>query len=389
MLHYCTVISPLHARDHGRNIGQRHDVYPLAKHRYAILAGKGARCKVQHRAGVINMAHIAVLGSGAWGTTLAVVLAHKGASVVLWEHDPARALAMQQTRENAIFLPGIILPSTLEVTADLAATVRDAEVVVFVVPSQRMRANARLVAPLIAPTAIAVSASKGLEMTTLARMSEVLRDILPSGPRDRVAVLSGPNLAREVADGKPAASVVASSDAAVRKQMQELFGTERLRVYSTDDVVGVELGGTLKNVIAIAIGCSDGLGFGDNTKAALMTRGLAEMVRLAVAEGGHPLTLAGLAGLGDLIATCSSPLSRNYSLGRELTSTGKTVAEVLAGRHSVAEGVLSARAAVQMAARHGIEMPVAQALCNFFDGRDAHELVKALMERDPRPERDG
>jgi glycerol-3-phosphate dehydrogenase (NAD(P)+) len=335
------------------------------------------------------MAHIAVLGSGAWGTTLAVVLAHKGASVVLWEHDPARALAMQQTRENAIFLPGIILPSTLEVTADLAATVRDAEVVVFVVPSQRMRANARLVAPLIAPTAIAVSASKGLEMTTLARMSEVLRDILPSGPRDRVAVLSGPNLAREVADGKPAASVVASSDAAVRKQMQELFGTERLRVYSTDDVVGVELGGTLKNVIAIAIGCSDGLGFGDNTKAALMTRGLAEMVRLAVAEGGHPLTLAGLAGLGDLIATCSSPLSRNYSLGRELTSTGKTVAEVLAGRHSVAEGVLSARAAVQMAARHGIEMPVAQALCNFFDGRDAHELVKALMERDPRPERDG
>jgi glycerol-3-phosphate dehydrogenase (NAD(P)+) len=335
------------------------------------------------------MAHIAVLGSGAWGTTLAVVLAQKNMPVTLWEHQPDRALAMQRTRENVTFLPGIPLPPTLDVTADLAAAVRDTEVVIFVVPSQRMRINAGRVAPLISPTAIAVSASKGLEVGTLARMSEVLHDALPPGPRDRVAALSGPNLAREVAEGKPAASVVAASDAAVGKHIQKLFGTERLRVYSTDDVVGVELGGTLKNVIAIAIGCADGLGFGDNTKAALMTRGLAEMVRLAVAEGGHPLTLAGLAGLGDLIATCSSPLSRNYSLGRELTSTGKTVSQVLAGRHSVAEGVLSARAAVQMAARHGIEMPVAQALCHFFDGHNAHDLVAALMQRDPRPERDG
>lgn len=335
------------------------------------------------------MAHIAVLGSGAWGTTLALVLAQKGVPVRLWEHHPNRAQAMQQTRENATFLPGIPLPPALDVTADLASAVQDAEVVVFVVPSQRMRENAASVASFLARDAIAVTASKGLEVGTLARMSEVLRATLPPGPRDHVAVLSGPNLAREVAEGKPAASVVASRAADVSQRVQALFATKRLRIYTTDDVVGVELGGTLKNVIAIGIGCSDGLGFGDNTKAALMTRGLAEMVRLAVAEGGHPLTLAGLAGLGDLIATCSSALSRNYSLGRELTSTGKTVAEVLAGRRTVAEGVLSARVAVQMAARHGIEMPVAQALCQFFDGHNAHNLVAALMQRDPRPERDG
>ena len=334
------------------------------------------------------MKHVAILGSGAWGTTLALVLAGKGIAVQLWEHHADRAHAMQRDRENALFLPGIPLPSAVEITADLAAAVTDAEVVVFVVPSQQMRANARLVAPLIASTAYAISAAKGLELGTLARMSEVLTQELPPGPRDRLAVLSGPNLAREVAQNKPAASVIASRDAATAHQAQALFTAPMLRVYSTDDVIGVELGGTLKNVIAIAIGGADGMGYGDNTKASLMTRGLAEMVRLAVAEGGHPLTLVGLAGLGDLIATCSSPLSRNYSLGRELASTGKSLDVILGERHSVAEGVLTARAAVQMAARHGIEMPIAQALCQFFDGHDAHALVAALMQRDLRPERD-
>jgi glycerol-3-phosphate dehydrogenase (NAD(P)+) len=334
------------------------------------------------------MTEVAVVGSGAWGTTLALVLAQKGARVRLWEHDAERAHAMQRDRANDIFLPGVALPANLDITADLAAAVTDAEIVFFVVPSQRMRANAESAAPFIAPGAIAVSASKGLEVGTRARMTQVLRAELPPGPRDRLAALSGPNLAREVAEGKPAASVIASTDDATAQQVQALLTTQRLRVYSTDDVVGVELGGTLKNVIAIAIGCADGLGFGDNTKAALMTRGLAEMVRLALAEGGHPLTLAGLAGLGDLIATCSSPLSRNYSLGREMTSTGKRLAEVLSTRRSVAEGVLAARVAVQMAAQHDIEMPIAAALCRFFDGEDAHDLVNALMQRDPRPERD-
>lgn len=334
------------------------------------------------------MTEVAVVGSGAWGTTLALVLAQKGVRVRLWEHVPARAQVMQRDRVNDTFLPGVALPAQVLVTADLAAAVTDAEVVFFVVPSQQMRANAGRAAPFIAPAASIVSASKGLEVGTRARMTEVLRAELPPGPRDRLAALSGPNLAREVADGKPAASVVASADAATAQQVQALLTTQRLRLYSTDDVVGVELGGTLKNVIAIAIGCADGLGFGDNTKAALMTRGLAEIVRLALAEGGHPLTLAGLAGVGDLIATCSSALSRNYSLGREMTSTGKSLAEVLAGRRSVAEGVLTARVAVQMAARHGIELPIAQALCRFFDGDNAQDLVNALMQRDLRPERD-
>jgi glycerol-3-phosphate dehydrogenase (NAD(P)+) len=334
------------------------------------------------------MRQVAVLGSGAWGTTLAVVLAQKGQRVTLWEHHAERAQAMQCDRVNAAFLPGVPLPQEIDVTSDLAAAVTDAEMVIFVVPSQRMRENAQRAAPFIAPDAIAISASKGLELGTLARMTQVLHAELPPGPRDHLAVLSGPNLAREVVEGKPAASVVASTDPATAQRAQALFTTQRLRIYSTDDVVGVELGGTLKNVIAIAMGCSDGLDFGDSAKAALMTRGLAEIVRLAVAEGGNPLTLSGLAGLGDLIATCSSPLSRNYSLGRELINTGKTLAEVLATRHTVAEGVLTARSAVQMAARHGIEVPISQALCRFFDGHNAHELVADLMQRHPRPERD-
>jgi glycerol-3-phosphate dehydrogenase (NAD(P)+) len=333
------------------------------------------------------MQQVAVLGSGAWGTTLALLLANKGVAVRLWEHHPERALAMQRDHVNALFLPDVPLPMALDITADLPTAVGAAEVVVFVVPSQQMRANARQVAPFIAPTARAISCSKGLEVGTLARMSEILWQELPPGPRDHLAVLSGPNLAREVVAGLPAASVIASADAATAQTLQTLFTTQMLRIYSTDDVIGVELGGTLKNIIAIAIGAVDGLGLGDNTKAALMTRGVAEMVRLVVAEGGHPLTLAGLAGLGDLIATCSSPLSRNYSLGREL-ATGKSLEEILATRHSVAEGVLTARTAVQMAARHGLEMPIAQALCQFFDGHNPHDLIAALMQRDPRPERD-
>ncbi len=334
------------------------------------------------------MQGIAVLGSGAWGTTLACGLAQKGLPVTLWEYLPERAAAMQRDRENATFLPGITLPAGVTVTAHLPSAVTGAAVVVFVAPSQRMRANAAQAAPFISPGASVISCSKGLELGTLARMTEVLHAELPPGPRDRLATLSGPNLAREIAEGKPAASVVASADPATARLMQDLFASQRLRVYSTDDVVGVELGGTLKNVIAIAIGGADGLGFGDNTKAALMTRGLAEIVRLAVAEGANPMTLAGLAGLGDLIATCSSPLSRNYSLGRELAATRRSLAQVLGERHSVAEGVVTARAAVAMAARHGIEMPIAQALCAFFDGADAHTLVDALMQRDARPERD-
>lgn len=334
------------------------------------------------------MTKVAVLGSGAWGTTLAVLLANKGLHVTLWEHQPPRALLMQRDRVNAAFLPDIPLPQALEITADVATALAGADFVVCVTPSQLMRANARLIAPHISPAAVVITASKGLEVGSLARMTQVLQAELPPGPRDRLAALSGPNLAREVAEGKPAASVVAAYDSEVARQAQALFTTHMFRVYSTEDVVGVEIGGALKNVIAIAMGVSDSLGFGDNAKATLMTRGLAEIVRLAVAEGANPLTLAGLAGLGDLIATCSSTLSRNYSLGRDLTLTGLPLAEILAGRRTVAEGVMTARATVQMAVRHGLEMPITHTLCRLFDGEDARALVAALMQRGLRPERD-
>lgn len=334
------------------------------------------------------MVKVAVLGSGAWGTTLALILAQKGLPVSLWEHVPERALAMQHSRENTLFLPGLMLPTSLDITSAIADALQNAELVIFVVPSQRMRENARLAVPYILSTAIVLTASKGFEFTTQARMTQVLRDELPPGPRDRLAVLSGPNLAREIAEQKPAASVVAASDPKAARIAQGLLTTATFRIYTSGDVIGTELGGALKNIIAIAIGATDGLGFGDNSKASLMTRGLAEIVRLAVAEGGQPLTLAGLAGLGDLIATCSSSLSRNYSLGRELTMTGKSLEQLLAQRHTVAEGVLTARAALALAAHHGIEMPITRVLVRLFDGEPARSLVAELMQRDLRPEQD-
>ncbi len=334
------------------------------------------------------MPTVAILGSGAWGTTLAVLLTNKGLPVTLWEHDARRAREMRTTRENRDLLPGVALPTELMITAELAVALASAEIVIFVVPSQHMRLNARAAAPFIASNALVITASKGFEQHTLARMTQVLSDELPAGPRDRLAVLSGPNLAREIVEGKPAASVIASTHPLTAQLAQTCLTTANLRVYTSSDVIGTELGGALKNIIAIAIGASDGLGFGDNAKASLMTRGLAEIVRLAIAEGGQPLTLAGLAGLGDLIATCSSRLSRNYSLGYELTTTGKPLAELLAGRHSVTEGVLTADSALRIAAKHAIEMPITRILARLFEGEDARTLVAALMQRDPRPEQD-
>lgn len=335
------------------------------------------------------MPQVAVLGSGGWGTTLAIMLAQKQLSVALWEHQPDRALDMRRTRENALFLPGIVLPAELAITADLPEALAGADHVLFVVPTQQMRANVRLAVPYIAPKASVITASKGFEVDSLARMSQILQEELPPGPRDRVAVLSGPNLAREIATGRPAATVLAAYDGATAQAAQALLTTHTFRVYTSPDVIGTELGGALKNIIAIAIGASDALGFGDNAKASLMTRGLAEIVRLGMAEGANPLTLAGLAGLGDLIATCSSALSRNYSLGRELAATGRPLAELLASRHYVTEGVLAARCALQLAARHAIELPITRSLVRLFDGAEARQLVVELMQRDLRPEQDG
>jgi glycerol-3-phosphate dehydrogenase (NAD(P)+) len=331
---------------------------------------------------------VAVLGSGAWGTMLATMLADKGVATILWEHREERARILQRERFNTRFLPDIMLPPSLAVTANIIAAVEQADVVLVVTPTQQTRANARLFIPHMRSSAFIISASKGFELATGARVSQILQDELPEDMHERIAVLSGPNLAHEIAEGKPAASVIACHDEQIACQARELLTTATLRVYSTDDVIGVEIGGALKNVIAIAIGISDGLSFGANTKATLMTRGIAEIVRLAVAEGANPLTLAGLAGLGDLIATCSSTLSRNYSLGYEMASTGQSLDTILAHRYSVAEGVATARAALLMAERHGIQMPITQALCNFFDGQDARTILTSLMRRDLRPERD-
>jgi len=331
---------------------------------------------------------VAILGSGAWGTTLAIIQALKGNSVTLWEHHSERAAAMRRERMNTPFLPGVPLPETIVITDSLKEALTSAEVVIFVTPTQKLRANAILAAKMIHPDTLIICGSKGIEIDTFARVSQILTSTLPPFLHRHIAVLSGPNLAHEIVEGKPAASVIAAHDAEAAERAQHVLTTATMRIYSTDDVTGVEIGGAMKNVIAIGIGAGDGLGFGDNAKATLMTRGLAEIERLAVAEGGNRHTLAGLAGLGDLIATCSSSLSRNYSLGKELVMSGRTLSEILADRNSVAEGVMTARAALQMATAHNIQMPITQALCRLFEGADPRTLVTGLMQRESRAERD-
>jgi len=344
------------------------------------------------------MAKVAVIGSGAWGTTLARLLALEGIrralassealpEVVLWEHRPERAQELQWKRENHTYLPGFPLPANLRVTADLPAALAERDLILLVTPSQRLRENARMLAPHLAPGATVVCASKGLELDTHLRMTQVAVQELPPGTQ--VAALSGPNLALEVARGQPAAAVVACSHAMAVETVRAALTTPSFRVYSSDDVVGVELGGALKNIVAIAIGINDGFGYGDNAKASLMTRALMEISRLALAAGANPLTLAGLAGLGDLIATCSSPLSRNRTLGLELAK-GRTLDEVLAERRSVTEGVATTRAGLQMAAGLGVELPVTAALAQvLFEGTPVREAVASLMGRAPKGELEG
>ncbi len=350
------------------------------------------------------MAGIAVLGTGAWGTTLAILMAAERARlaresgtdergsgeaepVVLWDHHPERAAQMQQTRENRAYLPGFPFPPNLRVSADLAEAVRACEMVLMVTPSQTMRANARALAPHITPGAVVVSGAKGLELGTRQRMTDVLAAELP--PSVRLAALSGPNLAREIAAGLPAAAVVAARDPVVAEAARATLSTPRFRIYTSDDVVGVELGGALKNIIALGVGISDGLGYGDNAKASFMTRALAEIARIALAAGANPLTLAGLAGLGDLIATCASPLSRNRTLGLEL-GHGRPLDEALAERRTVAEGVTTTRAALELARDLGVELPITEQIaCVLFEGKDVRAAVGELMLREPKRELQG
>ncbi len=334
------------------------------------------------------MVAVGVIGSGAWGTTLALLLAQKGMATTLWEHRPERAAEMQRVRENTLFLPGFRFPDNLYVTANVREAAQGKDMLLLVTPSQRMRENARLIAPYVGAETLLVSASKGIEIDTLKCMTEIISEEIPLA-RNRIAALSGPTISREVAEGKPTAVVVAAQEQDVAVRVRTLLSTSRFRVYTSTDVVGVELGGALKNIIAIGAGFNEGMGFGENAKAAFITRGVAEIARLGIAAGAHPLTFTGLAGIGDLIATCASPLSRNQQLGRRLAS-GEKLEHILASTHTVAEGVSTTKAALQLAARHNVELPITEQLSHvLFEGLDPHKAVPELMMRDPKHEMEG
>jgi glycerol-3-phosphate dehydrogenase (NAD(P)+) len=328
---------------------------------------------------------IAVVGAGSWGTTVAAILSDH-APTVIWGRNPELAAAIAHAHENAVYLPGIALPETLRSTSDLNAACAGADIIVMAVPSHGFRAILGAAAHVIRPDVPIVSVSKGIESKSLMRMTEVVLDVLPGHAPDRVAVLTGPNLAREVAEGQPAASVIACRDPDLAKRLQQLFMTRNFRVYTNPDVVGCEIAGASKNVIAIAVGTAAGLGYGHNAQAALITRGLAELTRLGVALGGEPLTFAGLAGLGDLVVTCTSAQSRNRTVGFEL-GRGRRLHEIVAETKTVAEGVQSSTGVLELAARAGVEMPIAAivgAVLN--DGRQPADLVPELMLREAKSE---
>jgi glycerol-3-phosphate dehydrogenase (NAD(P)+) len=335
------------------------------------------------------MRRVGVIGTGAWGTTLAILLAQKGFETTLWDHQAERAEVMERDRENRAFLPDIPFPFSLRVTASVQEAVAGRELVLLVTPSQRLRENVRIVAPHLEPDAIILSGVKGLEIGSLKRMSEVIAEELPERLRKRIATLSGPNIAREVARGLPSAAVIAADDRDVAEAAREAMNTATFRIYTSSDVIGVELAGALKNIMALGAGANDGWGYGQNSKATFITRGLAEMARLGVACGAHPLTFLGLAGMGDLIATCNSPLSRNHYVGEEL-ARGRKLDEVLAGMKSVAEGITTTQAACELAERYGIDMPITRTIhAILFEGKNPRQGVIELMLRDPKEEFEG
>jgi glycerol-3-phosphate dehydrogenase (NAD(P)+) len=335
------------------------------------------------------MSRIAIVGAGAWGTALAIVLAHRREhGIALWSHTREVADAIRDTRENKPFLPGIAIPETVQATADLAGALKDAEIVVIAVPSEHVREICARIAPPASSSPALVIASKGIENGTCLRMTEVVGQVLGTDfVQARCAVLSGPSFAQEVGAGSPTAIAIAAHTPAVASRIQKEFSSRRLRLYTNSDVVGVELGGALKNVIAIAAGATYSLGLGHNSVAALVTRGIAEMTRLAVACGGRRETLAGLAGLGDLVLTCTGTLSRNRHVGMEL-GRGQRLPEILAAMQGrVAEGVYTTRAALGLAQRLDVEMPIAEQVAAVLDERvSAKDAMKALMSRPWRDE---
>ncbi len=323
---------------------------------------------------------VAVIGAGSWGTAVAgIVAAH--ADVMLWARRPELADAINARHENTDYLSGLELPEALRATASLEEACAGADAVVMGVPSHGFREVMRAAAPSIRSDAAVLSLAKGIEQGTLARMTEVIADVLAGHRTDRIGVLSGPNLAKEIVQGQPAATVIAMTDPETVQRLQAVFMTPTFRVYTNPDVVGCEIAGALKNVVAIGVGIAHGLGYGDNAKAALITRGLAELARLGVAMGGDPLTFAGLAGMGDLIATCSSPQSRNRTVGVEL-GKGRTLDEIVAEMKMVAEGVKSTAAVNELGTRYSIELPVADFVGRvLYSGAHPADLVPELMLR--------
>lgn len=331
---------------------------------------------------------VTVIGAGSWGTTVAALVAAKG-SVRLWARRPSLADAVNEQRRNPAYLPEVRLPESLVATSDLTTALAGAEVVVIGVPSHGFREVLEQAAGGVGPDVPVVSLTKGIEQDTLMRMTEVVADVLPGHRTERIGVLTGPNLAKEVAARRPTASVIALGDAATAGQLQQLFMTPTFRVYTNDDVVGCEAAGALKNVMAIAAGMAHGLGLGDNTMATLITRALAEITRLGVAMGGRPLTFSGLAGMGDLIATCVSTKSRNHRVGFGLGS-GRTLDDIVGEMNMIAEGVKSTRAILALAERHGIEMPIAEQVGKvLYEGADPTTAVATLMGRRARRELHG
>lgn len=332
--------------------------------------------------------NIAVLGAGSWGTTLAILLARKGYSVTLWAHRPEFARLLEAGRENVRYLKGVKFPSTLHMAEDLRQAVSEAEMVVTAVPSQALRETARAFSEVDLDGKIMVNVAKGIELNSGKRMSEVLLETLPGLKPEQVAVLYGPSHAEEVSIDQPTTVVASSLSKETAEKVQEVFHTRMFRVYANTDLVGVEIGGSVKNIIAIAAGISDGLGYGDNAKAAIITRGLAEIARLSRKLGADPATVSGLSGIGDLVVTCLSRHSRNRFVGEQI-GKGRSLDDVVGEMNMVAEGVLTTRAVAELSARLGVDMPITREVYEMlFEGKQAKQAILDLMTRDPKQEKD-
>ncbi len=329
------------------------------------------------------MGRATVIGAGSWGTALAKVLGDKGHEIRMWSYEAAVAEQIRNERENRDYLPGVKLPDSVEVFVEHRDALEGAEVIIAVVPSHAFREVMTAAAAHSPRGAIVLSATKGIEVESLSRPSQILAELLPDHPP---AVLSGPTFAREVGEGDPTAIVAASQDPAVAREVQAFFNTDRFRVYTNEDILGVELAAALKNVVALAAGIAAGLGYRSNSRAALITRGLAEMIRLGVAMGARASTFAGLAGLGDLVLTCTSELSRNRTVGVRL-GQGESLEAILAGMKMVAEGVRTAKAARSLAQTYEVEMPIVDEVHHIlFEGKPAKRATADLMLRSPKPE---